>query len=458
MRVLWATSDASGAAPEESQSLAAKCGCTVETAAGAPEAVEAIRTSAYDVIVGDFPMPGWTDEEWLEEIGRVDRHLPVIIRCPCGSYHDAVRLTKLGAYYFLGESSAGETARVVEAALEQRRLRGIALDGHRDGSEPWKRLLVGESRPMKNIEQIVRMVAPRRSTVLITGETGTGKEIVARSIHMASGRSSLPLVAVNCNALPETLLEGELFGHVKGAFTGAVSHRVGRFEQANHSTLFLDEIGDMPFDLQSKLLRVIQEREMQRLGSSESVRLDVRIIAASNAGLDELVREGRFREDLYYRLNVVPISMPPLRERVGDVPLLVYHFVEKICRVENIPVKRVAEAALNRLCAYSWPGNVRQLENAVETAIALTGDEPLLCPADFPLPPAIHRTPVSSSAPVIRVPDGGLDFEGTVSRIERSILEQALERTRGNKKRAAEMLRLKRTTLSAKLKSLEAAA
>jgi DNA-binding NtrC family response regulator len=457
MRVLWASSDDSGAAPEESRSLTADCGCSVETAFGAFEAIEAIRSCAYDAVVGEFPMPGWTDEEWLEEIRRIDPNLPVIIRCAHGSCHDAVRLTKLGAYHFLGEGSTGETVRIIEEALEQHRIKRIALDSRLSDTEPWKQLMVGESRPMKNIGRIVQMVAPRRSTVLITGETGTGKEIVARSIHMASGRGQSPLIAVNCNALPEALLEGELFGHVKGAFTGAISNRIGRFEQANHSTLFLDEIGDMPLDLQSKLLRVIQERELQRLGSSETLRLDVRIIAASNAVLAERVRDGRFREDLYYRLNVVPIVMPPLRERPGDVPLLVHHFIEKICRLESIPVKRITQAALDRLCTYSWPGNVRQLENAVETAIALTGDEPMLTPADFPLPPAIHRTPVSAT-PTIRLPDCGLDFEGTVSGIERSILEQALKRTRGNKKLAAEMLRLKRTTLSAKLKSLAAAA
>jgi DNA-binding NtrC family response regulator len=459
MRVLWATSEHSGTAAGEPQCVGTTCGCAVETVAGASEAIEAVRSCAYDVVVGEFPVPGWTVEEWIEEVRRANRSVPVIIRSPRGSYHDAVRVTKLGAYYFLGgESSPEEAARVIEEAVEHRRSRDMALFGGPETPEAWKRLLVGESRPMKNVEQIVRMIAQRRCTVLITGETGTGKEMVARAIHMASGRGHLPMVAVNCNALPEALLEAELFGHVRGAFTGAINQRIGRFEQAHRSTLFLDEIGDMAIDLQAKLLRVIQERELQRLGSSETVKLDVRIVAASNSDLAERVRQGKFREDLYYRLNVVPVRMPALRDRSGDVPLLAHHFIDKICRLENIPVKEIARAALDRLSSYSWPGNVRQLENAVEMAVALSGDESMLYPGDFPLPSSTEWRPsLNAAGPVIRVPDDGLDFESTVSRIERSILNQALQRTGGNKKQAAQMLHLKRTTLSAKLKSLEAA-
>jgi transcriptional regulator with GAF, ATPase, and Fis domain len=265
------------------------------------------------------------------------------------------------------------------------------------------------------------------------------------------------MVAVNCTALPENLLEAELFGHVRGAFTGAVGQRVGRFEQAHRSTLFLDEIGDMPLDIQAKLLRVLQEREFQRLGSSESVKIDVRVVAASNSDLAERIRQGRFREDLYYRLNVVPIHMPPLRDRLSDIPVLVYHFVDKICRQEDLPPKEIPRETIERLMSYSWPGNVRQLENAIEKAVALSGARQALHPGDFPLPsraPAPASTP--NAAPVITLPDDGLDFERTVGTIERNILEQALRRSGGNKKRAADMLRLKRTTLAAKLRSLDA--
>jgi transcriptional regulator with GAF, ATPase, and Fis domain len=318
---------------------------------------------------------------------------------------------------------------------------------------------------MANIDRLIRLVGPRRSTVLITGETGTGKEMAARAIHLASPRADRPLVAVNCSALPENLLEAELFGYVKGAFTGAQQQRTGRFEQADGSTLFLDEIGELPLELQAKLLRVLQEREFQRLGSSETIRVDVRVLAASNVDLEERVRQGRFREDLYYRLNVVPLKMPALRERRSDIGALVSHFIAKICRLEKLPLKRVLADALDRLSEYDWPGNVRQLENAVEMAVVLSGVRTALDAGDFPLPArdiplpaaAERRAPAGVSSQQIFVPDGGLDFAQTVQHIERSILEQVLVKTRGNKKMAADLLRLKRTTLSAKLRSLEAA-
>jgi transcriptional regulator with GAF, ATPase, and Fis domain len=283
--------------------------------------------------------------------------------------------------------------------------------------------------------------------------------MVARAIHLASDRRNLPVVAVNCTALPENLLEAELFGHVKGAFTGAINHRVGRFEQAHRSTLFLDEVGDLPLEIQAKLLRVLQEREFQRIGSSETIKVDVRVIAATNTDLEQAVRDGKFREDLYYRLNVVPLRVPALRERPSDIPILVHHLIDKICRQESLPPRRLARETLERLASYSWPGNVRQLENAVEMAIALSGDRETLYPADFPLP----RSPrldagARVSWPAVSLPDEGLDFEQMVAHMERTILEQALRKTGGNKAQAAGMLRLKRTTLSAKLKSLSESA
>ncbi len=320
--------------------------------------------------------------------------------------------------------------------------------------EKWRPLLIGESHPIRQVCHIIRMVAARRATVLITGETGSGKEMAARALHLAGPRASGPFVAVNCSALPENLLEDELFGHVRGAFTGAWQNRAGRFEQAQGGTLLLDEIGELPPDLQVKLLRVLQEREYQRLGSSETRPTDARIVAATNSALETKMAEGKFREDLYYRLNVVPIQMPPLRARREDIPALARHFVEKVCRAEHVPPKSLAPDALERLCAYSWPGNVRQLENAVEMAVALSGDRPILTPPDFPLPEAPLR-PVAQLR--FALPEGGLDYEETLSGIGRSILEQALEKTGGNKKAAAEMLRLKRTTLSAKVRSLESA-
>jgi transcriptional regulator with GAF, ATPase, and Fis domain len=319
-------------------------------------------------------------------------------------------------------------------------------------------MLVGSSPALQRMVEVIRLVGNRRATVLITGETGTGKEMVARAIHLSSPRANAPLVAVNCTSLPENLLEAELFGHVKGAFTGAFQNRVGRFEQAHRGTLFLDEVGDLPLEMQTKLLRVLQEREFQRVGSSETVRVDVRVIAATNVDLLEKIRERKFREDLYYRLNVVPIATPALRERAEDVPVLVRHFVRKICRLEEIGERAVTPEALEWLTAQPWPGNVRQLENAVEMAVAMSGDRLLLDTADFAQPPGLARPALPVPAADIALPQAGLDFEQTVGQIERSILEQALERTGGNKSAAAEMLGLKRTTLAAKLRSLEAAA
>jgi DNA-binding NtrC family response regulator len=322
---------------------------------------------------------------------------------------------------------------------------------------PYEPLLVGRSPEMRRISEILSLVGPRRATVLITGETGTGKEVAARALHRAGPRRTGPFVAVNCTALPENLLEAELFGHVRGAFTGAFQSRTGRVEQAQGGTLFLDEIGDLPLDLQAKLLRVLQEREFQRLGSSDTIRMDARVVAATNCDLPRRIQEDRFREDLYYRLNVVPVHMPALRSRRQDIPALAVHFVEKVCRLERLTLRQIAPEALERLSSWPWPGNVRQLENAVEMAIALSGDRILLHSGDFPTPPATGGSASPSDTRAVDVPDSGLDYQQTVASIEKSILEQALRKTGGNKKAAAEMLGLKRTTLSAKMRSLESA-
>jgi DNA-binding NtrC family response regulator len=455
MRLIWITVDKEAGPQAELQRQVRDL--AVETTKDGFDALERIRTGGFDAALVSFPLPGWTAEDFLEETQRVNAFLPVIIQDPSGTLSDVVRMVKLGAYHFFGTGSRlSELVGVLEAAVEYRHSRELALFGAAISQEPWRKYLVGESQPMQNVAHIIRLVGSRRCTVLITGETGTGKEMVARAVHMASPRSHLPMVAVNCSALPENLLEAELFGHVKGAFTGAWNSRVGRFEQAHRSTLFLDEIGDMPMELQAKLLRVLQEREFQRLGSSDTVRVDVRVVAASNVDLTDKIRHGKFREDLYYRLNVVPIVMPPLRDRLRDIPLLVHHFIEKICRQEEIPPKEISQETLERLTKYTWPGNVRQLENAVEMAIALSGDRRSLYAGDFALPSMMRPASASLTVPsAISLPDDGLDFDETICRIERSILEQALQKTRGNKKMAADLLRLKRTTLAAKLKSLE---
>ena len=320
----------------------------------------------------------------------------------------------------------------------------------------WRLSLVGTSAAMQRTTEIIERVASRRATVLITGETGSGKEMIARALHRASPRAHMPMVVVNAAALPENLIEAELFGHVKGAFTGAIHQRLGRFEQAHRSTLFLDEIGDLPLEMQTKLLRFLQEREFQRVGSSDTQRVDVRLIAATNVDLIRRVEEGKFREDLYYRLNVVPIVTPPLRERVEDIPLLAQHFVEKVCALEQIVERTLTGDGIERLQSLPWPGNVRQLENAIEMAIALSGEREELTAADFGVPVQARSLP----APIreIATAHTGLDFDQTISLMERQLLEDALRQTHGNKSAAAELLGLKRTTLSAKLRTLGAAA
>ena len=405
--------------------------------------------AACSALVLDSPAADWHTAETLENIRNSHPDIPIFIHDPHASPADAVRLARLGAYQFLPEDQ--EAVALLDDLHEQRAASNPPV------VEEWEHLLVGEGAEMRQVRETIRLVAGRRSTVLVTGETGTGKELAARSVHLASQRRSAPWVAVNCSALPESLLEAELFGHVKGAFTGALQNRIGRFEEAQGGSLFLDEIGDLDPGLQVKLLRVIQERELHRLGSSETIRLNVRLIAATNCDLAQRVEQGRFREDLYYRLNVVPVHMPPLRHRPADIPRLAAHFVQKICRAEEIPCKRLSTHAIERLSQYSWPGNVRQLENSVEAAVALSGNRELLDSRDFrlPAPATAHAVPISG--PVVSVPDHGMDYDQTLARIERSILEQALQKTGGNKKAAAEMLGLKRTTLSAKVRHLEPA-
>jgi len=391
----------------------------------------------------------------LDALREMDGLLPVVFYDHDMTAAEAVRLHRSGAFNCVGQRDGVETLRgCLEQAVEERR-----CQSRRRFSavrEPWREMLVGESAAMQRVADTIRLVGPRRCTVLICGESGTGKELAAKAIHMASPRAHQSFVAVNCTALPEHLLEAEMFGHTKGAFTGAVSTRVGRFEHAHKGTLFLDEIADMPLEMQAKLLRVLQDREFQRLGSSEVIKVDIRVIAASNVNLLDRVHQGRFREDLYYRLNVVPLQLPALRERDDDIPVLVYHLVQKICSREGIPVRRLAPETLASLKAFPWPGNVRQLENAVEMAIALCGDRDILYPRDLGMaePVATKVVPIDVRTPATPLTEG-VDFETAVSRFQLSMLQQALTQTGGNKTAAAELLGMKRTTLIMKLRSFE---
>lgn len=415
--------------------------------------LEELRRSGCAAVIVEDGAEGWPVETLLEEVGRLAPDTPRLAFAPGAEVCDAVRLGRCGAEAALA-GGAGDVA-AIERSIEGRRLFQLAaLSEATAPTAGWRnRFLIGESPAMRRVCHTIEIIGPRKATVLITGETGSGKEMAARALHAAGPRHRGPFVAVNCGAIPEHLLEDELFGHVKGAFTGAIQNRAGRFEQAQGGMVFLDEIGELPVELQAKLLRVLQEREYQRLGSSETIRTDARVVAASNRDLEERVEQGRFREDLFYRLNVVPIEMPPLRDRREDIPRLASHFAAKIAQSEDMAEKSFSQDAVERLCGYAWPGNVRQLENAVEMAAALSGDRAVLTAQDFPL-----QQPRAQSAGHLAnvfVPEEGLDFERTVGEIERSILEQALRLTGGNKKAAADILRLKRTTLSAKVRSLE---
>ena len=342
-------------------------------------------TADPQAIVLEFPLAGWTVPALWEQVQHLAPGVPVLVRDPQATLQDAVRMARLGVYQFLTENE--DPFGLIEQAIESRRTGNLARLAVQVAARSGSELLLGDSPEMRQVKHIIRMVGNRRATVLITGETGTGKEMAALAIHRAAARRKGSMVAVNCSALPENLLEAELFGHVRGAFTGAVQNRTGRFEQAQGGTLFLDEIGELPMDLQVKLLRVLQEREYQRLGSSETIKADIRVIAATNCDLTRKIEQGAFREDLYYRLNVVPIQMPPLRQRPEDIPALAAHFVEKICALEEMDRKDASRRrSVERLCGYFWPGNVRQLENAVEMAIALSGERRTLMLQDFPLP------------------------------------------------------------------------
>ncbi len=312
--------------------------------------------------------------------------------------------------------------------------------------------IIGSSPQMLRVFETIESAARFPSTVLIVGETGTGKELVARAIHEMSPRSSRPMVSINCAAIPETLLEDELFGHVKGAFTGAHQTRIGRFEQADGGTIFLDEIGEMSLNLQAKLLRVLQEREFERLGSGRTIKVDVRVIAATSAELEEKIRQGEFRKDLYYRLNVIAIKLPALRDRREDLPQLAAYFLNCFSQAYGLPPKSLTPATLERLSAYDWPGNIRQLQNVIERATILSGNRAQLSPGD--LPEELTPAEASPALQTLSIPEGGLNFDSVVSNIERELLLESLRRTGGNKCQAARLLNLKRTTFIEKLKRL----
>src|SRR6476660_3231833 len=430
-------------------------GFVVEQAPSGEQALERLAEFAFDILITDLRLPGIDGRQVVESaLERYPDIIPIVIT-GYGTVKDAVEAIKQGAADFITKPFQFDALlHVLRSALEQRRLksenaylRSQLEDRYRiDG-------LVGQSRTMRDLFHLLQTVAATSSTVLITGETGTGKELAARAIHHSSPRRANRFVAINCSAIPETLLEAELFGHARGAFTGAVGTRQGRLEQAHKGTLFLDEVGTMSPALQSKLLRVLQEREFERVGDAHTIKIDVRVIAATHSDLAKMVGAGTFREDLFYRLNVIPVQLPALRERRDDIPLLVQYFLEKL-GAEQAPPRHVtmSQEALRRLMAYSWPGNVRQLENVVERALAFSHGRTQIDVGD--LGHEIENVPAAGADSTL-FPDEGLDLERYIEGVELTLIKRSLERTQGNKVQAARLLNLKRTTLIEKLKRLE---
>ena len=429
-------------------------GFEVAEAETGEKALELLEQFAFDVVISDLLLPGIDGVQVIESaVRRYPRIIGVIITGERKDIRTAVAALKRGVNDFLTKPyQFDELMHVLRKALEQQRLtaenaylRSQLEERYQFGG------ILGRSRPMQSLFQLLETVARTTSTILVTGETGTGKEVVARAIHHNSARRANRFVALNCSAIPETLLEAELFGHVRGAFTGATATREGRFEQAHKGTLFLDEIGTTSPALQMKLLRALQEREFERVGDNQTIKVDVRVIAATNSDLTRMVAAGTFREDLFYRLNVIPIQLPPLRERRDDIPLLVKHFLTKFSADTAV---HTSQSAMRALMAYHWPGNVRQLENAVERAVALCSGRQEITVAD--LPTEVQSVPDLETFSFVDFPDEGLDMPKYLASVERDLIHRALDRTQGNRNKAADLLRIKRTTLVEKLKRIGA--
>jgi len=427
-------------------------GFVVETAEMGKQAMEQLALARFDVVLTDLMMPGMSGGELLAKVRGGYPASQVIVLTAHGTIDNAVEAMKNGAFHYLTKPTDRETlvmtvAKAAElASLQQenqllkRRLEGkLEIEG-----------IIGQDAAVLDVIRLIRKVAPSNSTVLVQGESGTGKEVVARAIHRLSPRAARPFVAINCSAIPDNLIENELFGHERGAFTGATERKIGLFESADKSTLFLDEIADLGPGLQAKLLRVLQEREIRRVGGNESFRVDVRLVAATNRNLASEVEQGNFREDLYYRVNVVTILLPPLRERRGDIPLLAHHALAKFGHLADGRVKEIGREAMAVLLDYSWPGNVRQLESAIERAILLCeGDT--ITPRDLPNEVLSRKTPGKGNgkrnSDKFEIPAEGINFE----KFERDLILQAMERADWVIAKAAKMLGMSYRTLQYRL-------
>jgi DNA-binding NtrC family response regulator len=433
--------------------LLVQSGYDVKAVGNGREAMDSLVEEKYDLVITDLKMPHVDGMGLLKFAKEMNSDIVVILITGYATVDSAVDAMKMGAFDYITKPLKDDLVKLtVSRALSYVKLKeeNITLKDHlRERYDFGK--MIGYSDPMKRIFDVIEKVAASDSTILIHGESGTGKELVARAIHFNSDRKEQPLVTVNCGAIPEELLESELFGHEKGSFTGAIRTRIGRFELAQGGTIFLDEIGDMSPALQVKMLRVIQEKEFERIGGVKTIHVDVRVIAATNQNLEKAVSERKFREDLFYRINVIPIMLPPLRERGPDIAILANHFLAKFKKLKKKNLSRITPEALRHFMRYPWPGNVRELENLMEMLVVMKEEEGEIAIAD--LPPKLLQQKNSESIPVpLNLTAEGLDFNEMVSQLEKNLLVQALRRSHGVKNRAAKLLNLNRTTLVEKLK------
>lgn len=434
-------------ARESLRALLQEEGYCVETASDGVQASQRLREAEFDAVLLDVRMPGKDGLALLREIRERPMPPAVLVMTAYGNSAVAIEAMKLGAYDYLTKPLHFDELRIqLERAIANRN-QSMRLEELREEEEVEQEVeLVGDSPAMQKLYKLIGQVAPTDSTVLIQGESGTGKELIARAIHAHSPRHAARLVTVHCAAVPETLLESELFGYEKGAFTGAVARRKGRFELAEGGTLFLDEVGELPSGIQVKLLRALQERTIEPLGSERTVRLDVRILTATHVNLEKAVQQRTFREDLFYRLNVVSITAPPLRDRQGDIPVLAAHFLKKLVRRRNLPPTSFAPEAVEALKTREWPGNVRELEHAIERAVILSHGSPIS--PDLLTPPP-QTMPSTDSFRDVPLAEG---FHELVAKLERSIIQRALTEASGNRTRAAEILKINRRLLYDKLR------
>jgi DNA-binding NtrC family response regulator len=435
------------------QKILDRAGYQVTTAVDGQEALALLRQETFHVVLTDLKMPGMTGVEVIRELKTLAPFTMGIIHTAHSSIETAVEAMRMGAYdYVTKPVRRDELLVVIQHALDFQRLHYENFSLRKQLKAKYKfDNIISDNEKMQEVFTQVEKVADTDSTVLIYGESGTGKELIARALHYNSYRQDKPLVPINCGAIPEELLESELFGHEKGAFTGAITLRVGRFELAHGGTIFLDEIAEMRPALQVKILRVLQEREFERVGGIRTIKVNVRIIAATNKNLEDLVARQQFRDDLYWRLNVIPITLPPLRERLSDIPLLVAHFITRFNAEKKQHLTGITPETLHVLKNYHWPGNVRELENTVERIAILKGSG-LVTPED--LPEKFFRTSTSSHVPGIDIPEHGIDFDATVEAFEKQLLMKALAKAEGVKSKAAILLHMNRTTLVEKVKKL----